>query len=1337
MKSRVSAFVTLALAIPAGLAAGPAALADTKEVAEDAPFVVSAEKLSGKDGDAGPMDLTRIGSSDWVHITGDQINRKNVDPVIEVEDLNNVRATGTLKDSPYSYTWSDGSPTEAARDLTTGGVYYHDATTGAGGYQVTIPADDAWRELRLVGGAYQSTAEISAQATSQSEPSYVENIGAGSTAIVKDYTILVAPDEGLTVTVKTKSGNGKSPNVSLAAAALSEVDFSNKATGISTSKVPAEMNLTELGTVDWLHLNGEKFTRKDGGGETITVSNRSRKKIDTQSDNPVRYSWTDGTPTATEDGTTKGGVFSVNGVPEDDPKGFDLSFSASDEERVVRFVAGAWKADADLNLYLGEDETPADTNSILRPGSPAQSVLFEIKIPAGTTARVTADILNQSSDKANVALGAVAVSGPDTTDVVDKLENLLADAQQVSPLASSKMGLQQLQAIIRQTEDLLAGDYTESDIEVQLRILQLAYDGAIDSGGSYTYESNAGLTSSFGWEGDRHAPIAYIDGSYKLRDRGDLMVTFGVPNIPGDIDWYNAEGYLPAFISEYEKAGLKFKIQSFSNEATIADNRYEIAYSRMVVENTADSQQALPVVSSELIPLNDDAARSTIEPSETVTMDWAIAADRFNGSYDWPSADQIVGLGSYDDAYEAMKTFWNEKVDGIASINELPNDELINAYKAGYIYTLIIRDDIDGEKHLNVGENGYDKLYDHDTIGIVASLLTVGDYSDAKDYLKTLPAQLQYDDAKWKYSWPFALYLQRTGDEEFIRDVFEKQIKPNTHMIETDRADDGEGFMIMKRTNAIDSKGLWTIDNWSALAGLTTYAWIADQLGETDEVEWANAQYDSLQEDVNGRLQKTIDDNDLDYIPMSMVEPNEDGPRSDPRDGNWASMFLFGRWGWDGYLFGADQTGLMIDMIDQTYEYGAERRANEGASENEYNFGGYPHGYFSSSYNAGYGSTALRGEEHREKGIRAYEFMLNESQSGPFGWWEGVAYPSDSSPWSIDHASGGGGSNQHMWGQSTATKVLFDSLIALKTDGTAIIGRGVPTEWIADGEVIDIDNYPVNNGGRVGYKLATSGDKVTVDFTGDTDKVDQFSIELMALRDNICSVDGEGAEFDSEAGTVTVPSSTQKVVITTGSDCDNPADTTAPTVTVKDGEEFTVGDATNGYELVSFKLFDEGKIDKIAVNGEVKDLSDNTWSDLNYVKPGQFGAVEGKNTLEVFDVAGNVTTLDFTLVASAAPAWDASDTYTAGDTVSHDGATWVAQWWTKGEEPGSAVTGAWAEQGALVPDAGDDVRAWTTTGVYTEGQTVAYDGHTWTAKWWNRNQEPGGSSGAWKDNGAY
>ncbi|CAE6354217.1 unnamed protein product [Rhizoctonia solani] len=44
--------------------------------------------------------------------------------------------------------------------------------------------------------------------------------------------------------------------------------------------------------------------------------------------------------------------------------------------------------------------------------------------------------------------------------------------------------------------------------------------------------------------------------------------------------------------------------------------------------------------------------------------------------------------------------------------------------------------------------------------------------------------------------------------------------------------------------------------------------------------------------------------------------------------------------------------------------------------------------------------------------------------------------------------------------------------------------------------------------------------------------------------------------------------------------------------------------------------------------------------------------------------------------------------------------------------------------------------AWRSDIAYVAGNTVSYNGHKWTAKWWNQNENPGGASDAWTDNGA-
>lgn len=1107
--------VTAVIPAPAAPAATPPA----------DPFVVNVENLPNGRGVGGAMDLTSFGDLDWVHVTGTAIDRKaGVPQAIAVDDLNPDGGRTTLDDSPISFGWSDGP--SAASGVTTGGVFNYDTTTVGdttahdAGYRITVPAADSPRRLVFVGGIWQAAGVVTVAAVDGSGTAYTTQINASGTAAAKRFTVTIRPGEGVVVTGRFASKLQAAGNLSLSAAALSTLS-----SGLTTTAAPVSMNLTAEGVDDWLHLDGSTVNRRAGVPDStprLAVANRQAgAAIGSQSDNPVSYSWTDGTPTASQPGTRHGGIFFADGANTDvdltDPYGYDLTIPAAAERRTLRFVSGVWRASAKVSVYVNGALTSVNTDLVST--DPSVTRLFELNVEPGDSARISAQLTRKTHASGNVTLAAVTLA----SNYRQLVQNVLAEAASADVYAASASAQRQLDNEITAATATL-GD--GGDLRLAYTFLKAAFDEALSSAANaqYTSVTNPGLTSSFGWEGDLNAPIAFIDGSYRLRSRGDAMITFGVPNIPGKIKWSNAEGYLPAFVSEYSKDGLAIKVENFADLVVVGGNRFEVAYSRMTVTNTTSAPARLPRVSSLLTPLNPQDA--TVGAGKTVVRDYAVAADRFGATYDWPTAVQLQQLGGFDKHYGHMRQYWNNRLSAIANITDLPDKRLINAYKAGYIYTLIIRDDINGAKELHVGENGYDEMFDHDTIGIVSTLLTIGEFTYARDYLSTLPAQLQYDDAKWKYSWPYALYLQRTGDKDFIRSRFET-IKKNTHTIETDRIDGGTG--IIKQTDAIDSHGYWTIDNWSALTGLTTYRYLATALGETAEAAWAKAEYDDLLKVATARIDQTMKQYGLDYIPISMVEPNETGPRKDPRDANWASMFLFGRWAWDGYLFGAAQSGTMFDKIDDTYTHGFERRKD--ISDTIYNFGGYPHGYFSSAYNAGYGSAALRGEEYRDLGIKSYQYMIDKTMSGPFGWWEGVDYPSADSPWNIDHARGGGGSNQHMWGQSTATKVLFDSLIAEKSDGTVIIGRGVPNEWIRNQQKIGLTSYPVTNGGRLGYQLTTAGKTVTLQLTGNTSTPAGYSLELPALRNNIAYVAAKGATINQTAGTIHLPRGTTRVTV--------------------------------------------------------------------------------------------------------------------------------------------------------------------------------------------------------------
>ncbi|MCR5485634.1 MAG: S-layer homology domain-containing protein, partial [Clostridiales bacterium] len=445
-----------------------------------------------------------------------------------------------------------------------------------------------------------------------------------------------------------------------------------------------------------------------------------------------------------------------------------------------------------------------------------------------------------------------------------------------------------------------------------------------------------GLTSCFGCEGDKDAPIAFIDGSFLLRDRGGLLINYGckVNKLDKKIKWYNKEGWLPCFVSEMTfKDEIHYTVTNFADKLTVDGNDFEAAYSRLEVKNSSCKVHKLYNISRYLTPLDGKTER-TVAPGETAVFDFAVWADRFGKKIAYPSADPSV-FGGFDEHYDSMKSYWEDRLSSVCNIMRLPDKRLIDAYKAGYVYTLIVKDG----NELHVGENGYDRAFDHDSIGIIAALLTMGDFRYFEDYVASVTKNIQYPDAEWKYPWIFALYLMRTGDTSLVMKYY-GEIKKHIKNTSNDRVDG-----IMKRTSAIDTNGLWTTDNWSALTGFWSYHYICDKLGFENEAEWAEKEYISLLDECNKRLDGLLKKYGIDYIPMSMTEPNELGQRCDPRDANWASMFLFGRWAWDCFVLGAKQYGPMLDLIDNTYAHGFERMKNSGDA----NFGGYPHGIFSSS----------------------------------------------------------------------------------------------------------------------------------------------------------------------------------------------------------------------------------------------------------------------------------------------------------------------------------------------------------------------------------------------------
>ncbi|SDR41041.1 chitinase family 18 [Paraburkholderia fungorum] len=84
-------------------------------------------------------------------------------------------------------------------------------------------------------------------------------------------------------------------------------------------------------------------------------------------------------------------------------------------------------------------------------------------------------------------------------------------------------------------------------------------------------------------------------------------------------------------------------------------------------------------------------------------------------------------------------------------------------------------------------------------------------------------------------------------------------------------------------------------------------------------------------------------------------------------------------------------------------------------------------------------------------------------------------------------------------------------------------------------------------------------------------------------------------------------------------------------------------------------------------------------------------------------------------------AWSSAQVYTAGMTVTYQGATYKAQWWTQGDVPGQAAV--WTQlSGPLA--------TWSSTMAYSGGTCVTYLNAKYCAQWWTQGDTPS-KGGVW------
>src|SRR6185437_3696100 len=137
------------------------------------------------------------------------------------------------------------------------------------------------------------------------------------------------------------------------------------------------------------------------------------------------------------------------------------------------------------------------------------------------------------------------------------------------------------------------------------------------------------------------------------------------------------------------------------------------------------------------------------------------------------------------------------------------------------------------------------------------------------------------------------------------------------------------------------------------------------------------------------------------------------------------------------------------------------------------------------------------------------------------------------SPWTGTHPESGNGSSPHAWGIANANLVLLDSLAAQRSDGSLVVGQGIPDSWVrasgeGNGQVVSLANFPTAGGKHAGLTIRASGKTVTLTLSGDQPS-GPVLFQLPAFAGNIASA--SAGTVDRKAGTVTLAAAVRSVTV--------------------------------------------------------------------------------------------------------------------------------------------------------------------------------------------------------------
>ena len=614
----------------------------------------------------------------------------------------------------------------------------------------------------------------------------------------------------------------------------------------------------------------------------------------------------------------------------------------------------------------------------------------------------------------------------------------------------------------------------------------------------------------FGWENDYPKSWGFMGGTVVPGRRQRVQFAIesdGKLHYPDEmasdrresIKWYLADEFMPSPVSEWMAGAVAVRIQHFAQR--LLNDKATAVFTRVRLTNATPDLQAVTLDVNagpeQTVPLTQAPTRSntffmffdiTLPAGKTVSVDFV---SRANGDI---SSRELKSIGGFDKNYEDMAAYLDRRAEILTHPTALPDQSLLALYRAAQIIlwqTVVKVDSGDVEMRGSGGNPAgfyqYDRTFSHDVPDMVTQFIREGDVDLAKrimesGYYQRNGRKLEQDylDAIPKYVIPYATYLQVTGDKAYFTPDRFKSIKEVARSLHGHRDFTVQGPKrgIMNRSHTLDNPPYYLlVSNFAAFHGLAAYQYLCNRLGEAEEARWAESEMEDLNTCVNTALKASMDRRKVNWYMATFDDTTYFWKNG--YDGNWLTgSLMMAHFPWGGSLRGYSLGGVWKETFDKSISYALQQRDTSHYNIPPKSWGAWWGAEYGSCYNAGMGLQCLYSDKHRTQVIGNLEWLI-ENQSAPFQWGENMYRPRSEHDWTrpaVDY---------EVWGHSFDKQALLDACVAVKTDGTVIIGRGVPDAWLEDGKVIAWKNVFINDGKKLDFSISTKARVVTLKLEGD------------------------------------------------------------------------------------------------------------------------------------------------------------------------------------------------------------------------------------------------------------